>query len=147
MVECLPTHHRGRVAGRGGMTMRWRVVGNWRTWSSRQRREADLDRELRGHLDLEAEEQQNEGISPDEARYAAQRALGNANLVKEDVREIWGWTSVERIIQDLRYAVRILSKAPAFTAVALLSITLGIAANTTVFSLIDAMWFRTLPVR
>jgi len=77
----------------------------------------------------------------------ARRAFGNITLVKEDVRAIWGWTSVEGIIQDLRYAVRMLGKSPAFTAVALLSVTLGIAANTTVFSLIDAMWFRTLPVR
>src|ERR1700735_3798968 len=125
----------------------WRSILQWRPWSSWQRREADFDRELRNHLDLEAEGQQDAAISPDEARYAARRAFGNVTLVKEDVRAICGWTSVEGFIQDLRYAVRTLSKAPAFTAVALLSITLGIAANTTVFSLIDAMWLRTLPVR
>jgi len=125
----------------------WRSLWQWRPWSSWQRREADFDRELRNHLDLEAEGQQDATISPEEAGYAARRAFGNITLVKEDVRAIWGWTSVEGIIQDLRYAVRMLGKSPAFTAVALLSVTLGIAANTTVFSLIDAMWFRTLPVR
>jgi macrolide transport system ATP-binding/permease protein len=124
----------------------WRSILQWRPWPSWQRREADFDRELRNHLDLEAEGHQDEGVSPDEARSAARRAFGNATLVKEDVRAIWGWTAVEQTIQDLRYSVRTLSKAPAFTAVALISIALGIAANTTVFSLIDAMWFRTLPV-
>src|SRR5215472_1955156 len=107
----------------------------------------DLDRELRAHLEAEVEEQQESGLAAEEARYAARRALGNTTLVKEEVREMWAWASVERLIQDLRYAVRVLRRAPVFTAVALLSITLGIAANTTVFSLIDAMWFRTLPVR
>src|SRR5215472_14447992 len=107
----------------------------------------DLDRELRAHLEAEAEQQQDSGLAAEQARYAARRALGNTTLVKEEVREMWGWTSVERLIQDLRYAIRVLRKAPVFTAAALLSITLGIAANTTVFSLIDAMWFRTLPVR
>ena len=112
----------------------WHSILQWRPWSSWQRRETDFDRELRNHLDLEAEEQQDATVSPDEAGYAARRAFGNITLVKEDVRAIWGWTSVEEIIQDLRYAVRILGKAPALTAVALLSITLGIAANTTVMS-------------
>src|SRR5215472_8076939 len=107
----------------------------------------DLDRELRAHLEAEVEEQQESGLAAEEARYAARRALGNTTLVKEEVREMWAWASVERLIQDLRYAIRILGRSPVFTVVALLSITLGITANTTVFSLIDAMWFRTLPVR
>jgi predicted permease len=107
----------------------------------------DLDRELRTHLRAEAEEQQETGLTSEQAHYAARRAFGNTTLVKEEMREMWAWTFVERLIQDLRYAVRVLRKAPVFTTVALLSITLGVAANTTVFSLIDAMWFRTLPVR
>ena len=84
----------------------WRSMGNWLPWSSRQRREEDLDREIRAHLELEAEEQQDSGLAAEEARYAAQRALGNATLVKEDVREMWGWSSLERLKQDLRYAAR-----------------------------------------
>jgi hypothetical protein len=127
--------------------MRWADIGKWRPWSARQRREADLDRELRAHLELEQEEQRDAGFSADDGRNAARRAFGNLALVKEEVRETWGWSSVERVMQDIRYALRVLRKAPAFTTVALLSITLGIAANTTVFSLIDAMWLRTLPVR
>jgi hypothetical protein len=116
-------------------------------WRRRKDREEDLERELRSDLELEAAEQEENGLSPEQARLAARRAFGNVVLVKEDVRKMWGWTFLERFWQDLRYAGRILRKAPVFTAVAVLSIGLGVAANTTVFSLIDAMWFRTLPVR
>jgi predicted permease len=121
----------------------------WRQLTDRLTGRADraLDSEIRAHLELEAEEQRDAGLTSEDARYAAQRALGNAALLKEDVRAVWGWCLGEQIIQDLRYAVRSLRKSPVFTAIAVVSITLGIAANTTVFSLIDAMWFRTLPVR
>jgi hypothetical protein len=115
-------------------------------WWQRKQREQELDRELRSDLELEAEELQEKGLPPEEARHAARRAFGNATRVKEEVRSTWGWTSFERSIQDLRYALRMLRNAPGFTAVAVASIMLGIAANTTVFSLIDAMWLRTLPV-
>lgn len=111
----------------------------------RRGRDDDLERELSLHLELEAEEQRDAGRSPEEARYAAQRALGNTLLIKEDVRATWRWASLESVQQDVRYAFRALRKSPAFTAATLFSLALGIGLNASVFSVLNAILLRPLP--
>jgi predicted permease len=114
---------------------------------SRRRHEEDLDRELRSHLDLEAEQQQEAGAPPDEAQYAAQRAFGNVTLVKEDIREMWKRTSLEILLKDGHYALRTLRANPLFTLTAVLSLALGMGANTAIFTLLRVSLWKPLPVK
>jgi hypothetical protein len=111
----------------------------------RKSRDHDLDRELRSHLEAETAEQQEAGLSADAARYAARRALGNATLIKEETREMWGWIWLERFAQDMRYASRQIKKTPGFAIVVIVTFALGIGVNSALFTVTNTVLLKMLP--
>src|SRR5580693_5056303 len=112
----------------------------------RRRRERDLDAELRAHLEMAAEDARQRGASAEAARLAALREFGNRDLVKETTRDIWGRNPFHGMADDLRAGLRTFRKSPGFATILILTLALGIGANTAIFSLIDAVMLRSLPV-
>ena len=118
----------------------------WPWRGHRAAREQELNREIEWHLNEIREEREAEGISPRQADHAARREFGNVAIVREESRAAWGWTLLEQFAQDLRYAVRTMAGYRLFTMLAVASLALGIGANAAIYSFMDALLLRSLPV-
>jgi hypothetical protein len=108
--------------------------------------DASLEEEMRLHQELREQEQVERGLSPEEARYAAQRRFGNKLVLREESRDMWGWNWLETLLHDIRYGLRQLRRNSGFTAVTVIMLALGIGANTAIFTLVDAVILKSLPV-
>src|SRR5581483_5702334 len=113
----------------------------------RRRAEADLEDEMRDHLEREIESNVHAGMPREEAEFAARRLVGSISLYKEECREARGIGWIESFVRDLRYGARMLWHTPLFTAIAIVTLALGIGANTTIFTFVENVLLRPLPVR
>src|SRR5262249_16705998 len=132
------SHRPGVIVGAFFRKLRWLV--------QRDRKEAGLGAELQFHLEQEADGGEAGGLRKDGARQAARRELGSLALVQEDTRAAWGWALLEQLVQDLRYAGRTMAANRLFTTLVILCLALGIGANTAIYSFMDSILLRALPL-